>query len=295
MKIKRPFDELMFQGVGYVVVGFFAVMCIIPFMMIISSSMTSETYILRNGYTLIPRDFSIEGYKLIFMAPMTMVRAYGITIFVTVVGTVIGVFIAAMTGYVLQRPDFTWRNPVSFFIFFTTLFNGGLVPWYILITQYLHMKNSVWALIIPSTISVWNILLAKGFIRSIPYAITESAKIDGCGDFKIFMLLIMPLSKPVIATIGLFTALGYWNDWFHAMLFITDKNLYPLQYYLYKLLGDIQEMRRIMEEAGLYFPSFPVESMKMALTVVVTGPIIFLYPFVQKYFIQGLTIGSVKG
>ncbi|MBW7453286.1 carbohydrate ABC transporter permease [Paenibacillus sepulcri] len=263
--------------------------------MIISSSFTSEEYILRNGYSLIPKEFNVEGYRLIFMSPGTIVRSYMVTICVTVVGTALGVFISTMTGYVLQRPDFSWRNRFSFLLFFTTLFNGGLVPWYILITQYLHMRDTIWALIVPSCISVWNILLAKGFIRSIPYAITESAKIDGAGDFKIFISLIFPLSKPVVATIGLFTALMYWNDWFHAMLFITDKQLFPLQYFLYRLLGNIQEMRKVMEESGIYIPSFPVESMKMALTIVVTGPIIFLYPFVQKYFVKGLTIGSVKG
>lgn len=295
MTSKRTIDEKIFLFLSYPVIAFFAVICLIPFVMIISSSFTSEEYILRNGYSLIPKEFNVEGYRLIFMSPGTIVRSYMVTICVTVAGTALGVFISTMTGYVLQRPDFSWRNRFSFLLFFTTLFNGGLVPWYILITQYLHMKDTIWALIVPSCISVWNILLAKGFICSIPYAITESAKIDGAGDFKIFISLIFPLSKPVVATIGLFTALMYWNDWFHAMLFITDKQLFPLQYFLYRLLGNIQEMRKVMEESGIYIPSFPVESMKMALTIVVTGPIIFLYPFVQKYFVKGLTIGSVKG
>ncbi|HZG86362.1 carbohydrate ABC transporter permease [Paenibacillus sp.] len=292
---KKPLDEIVFLALGYPFVAFFALLCLVPFLMIISSSFTREEFILQHGYTLFPREFNLEGYRLIFKTPMTIFQAYGVTMLVTAVGTALGILISTMTGYVLQRPDFSWRNSFSFYLFFTTLFNGGLVPWYILITQYLHLKDTLWALIIPSCVSVWNILLAKGFIRGIPYAITESAKIDGCGDFKIFWLLILPLSKPVIATIGLFTALMYWNDWYHAMLFITDKSLYPLQYFLYKLLGDIQEMRRVMEEAGLYIESFPVESMKMALTIVVTGPIIFLYPFVQRFFLKGLTIGSVKG
>jgi len=224
-----------------------------------------------------------------------LLQSYAVTLFVTAVGTVFGVTISMMTGYVLQRPDFEWRNKFSFFFFFTTLFNGGLVPWYIICVKYFGLKNSIWALVLPTMVSVWNILLAKGFMRSIPFAITESAKIDGAGDLRIFCTLIFPLSKPVMATVGLFTALMYWNDWFHSMVFISNEKLYPLQYFLYKLLGDIQAVRSIMEQSGMYIESFPVESMKMALTVIVTGPIVLLYPFVQKYFVKGLTIGAVKG
>ncbi|MFD2117831.1 carbohydrate ABC transporter permease [Paenibacillus yanchengensis] len=293
--MKISIDEKLFRVVGYPLVAFFALICLLPFILILSSSFNSEQAIVQNGYSFIPQQFSLDGYKVIFENPLVIFRSYGITILITAAGTIASVFISMMTGYVLQRPDFLWRNKLSFFFFFTTLFSGGLVPWYILCVKYLGMKNSLWALILPAMISVWHILLAKGFMRGIPYAISESAKIDGAGDFKIFISLILPLSKPVMATIGLFTALTYWNDWYHSMLFISEERLYPLQYLLYKLLGDIQAIRSIMEQSGLYIESFPVESMKMALTVIVTGPIIFLYPFVQKYFVQGLTIGAVKG
>lgn len=265
------------------------------FFLIIASSFTSESYIIRNGYVLWPKDFSLAAYGLVFRNPMKILRAYGITIFVTVTGTVLSVFINAMAGYVLQREDFKWRNIFSFYFFFTTLFSGGLVPWYILCVKTLHLKNSIWALIVPTLVSVWNIILVKGFMKGIPGEITESAKMDGAGDFRIFVQLILPLSKPVVATIGLFTALAYWNDWYMCMLFIDKSELMNLQYLLYQLMGSVKALRSIASQTSVAVSSMPVESTKMALTIVATGPIILVYPFVQKYFVKGITLGSVKG
>jgi putative aldouronate transport system permease protein len=210
-------------------------------------------------------------------------------------GTFLAVFLATMTGYVLSRKDFPWRNKFSFFFFFTTLFNGGLVPWYMLCVRYLHFKNSYVALILPLMFSVWNMIIAKSFMNGIPSAITESAKIDGANDFVIFIKLIMPLSKPLIATLSLFSALAYWNDWYNCMLFITDEKKFTLQYYLQRMLGSAEAMRLIAEKSGIALPSVPLEGMKMAMTVIATGPIVLLYPFVQKYFVKGLTVGAVKG
>jgi putative aldouronate transport system permease protein len=294
-KKRNPKDVLTFKIIGYPFVIIFALLCLIPFLIVIGSSFTTENSIIRNGYTIIPKEFSIESYITIFKSPEAILRSYGVTIFVTLVGTGLSTFLSLMTGYVLQRKDFPWRNKFSFYFFFTTLFSGGLMPWYILCVRYLNLKDTILALILPSLISVWNILLVKGFVASIPYEITESAKIDGAGDFRIFLRLIWPLSKPVIATIGLFTALGFWNDWYHSMLFINNPNLYSLQYRLFKLINDARALREIAAESGEIIDIVPIESMKMALTVVVIGPIIFLYPFVQRYFIKGLTLGSVKG
>jgi putative aldouronate transport system permease protein len=292
---KQSNDILLFNMIGYSMVIVFSLLCIIPFIMIISSSFTEETYIITNGYTLFPKSFSVEAYSVVFQNPLVILRAYGITLFVTIIGTVLAVYLNTMTGYVLYRKDFKWRNYFSFYFFFTMLFNGGLVPWYILCIKYLGFKNQVIALFIPTLISVWNILLVKGFMMSIPHEITESAKMDGAGDFKIFSRLIIPLSTPVIATIGLFTALFYWNDWFASLIFISNTNLYSLQYLLYNLLASIENLRMVMAQSGMVVEQLPTESMKMALTVIVTGPIILVYPFVQKYFVKGLTIGSVKG
>jgi len=294
---RRPMskDVICFKGIGYPLIFAAAALCLVPFLIVIGSSFTSESYIIRNGYSIWPGDWSLESYQTIFRSPMAIIRAYGVTIFVTVVGTVLSVFLNTMAGYVLQRKDFSWRNKFSFYYFFTTLFSGGLMPWYMLCVKYLHLKDSIWSMILPGLISVWNILLVKGFMGGIPYEMTESAKIDGAGDFSIFLRLIWPLSKPVVATIGLFTALMYWNDWYNSMLFINNSNLYSLQYQLYKLINDARELRRIAEESGIVVDSVPIESMKMALTVVVTGPIVLLYPFIQKYFVKGLTLGAVKG
>ena len=291
----QPADVLLFKGIGYPLIVLFAGLCLAPFLLIVASSLTSESSIIRYGYNLWPREFSLGAYRMIFENPSRILNAYGVTVLVTVTGTVLSVFINAMTGYVLQRKDFRWRNVFSFYFFFTTLFSGGLVPWYILCVKTLGLKNSLWALIIPTLVSVWNIILVKGFMNGIPFEITESAKIDGAGDFRIFLRLILPLAKPVIATIALFTALTYWNDWYMCMLFIDKRELYSLQYLLYQMMGSIQAMREIASQTSVAAVSIPVESTKMALTIVVTGPIIFLYPFVQKYFVKGLTLGSVKG
>lgn len=294
VKVKRQ-DVMWFNVFGYTVVSLFALVCLIPFIMIISSSFTSEAYILRYGYTIIPRDFTVRGYTLALMNPAAILQSYAVTTFVTVSTTVLSVFVCVMTGYVLQRKDFNWRFGFSFFFFFTTLFNGGLVPWYILCIKYLHFKNNILALIIPGIVSVWNILLVKGYMAGIPYEITESAKIDGAGDFRIFVRLILPISKPIVATLALFTAIGTWNDWFGCMIFISDERLFTLQYFLYKLLNSVQVLKSIMERTGREIPNIPVESMKMSLTVIVTGPIILVYPFIQKHFVKGLTLGAVKG
>lgn len=288
-------DVLMFKTVGYIILFVFAILCLIPFLIVIGSSLTSESEIIRSGYSILPKEISLDSYKTIFESPMSILRAYGVTIIVTVAGTALSVFLNTMTGYVLQRKDFEWRNKLSFYFFFTTLFSGGLMPWYILCVQYLHLKDSIFAMILPGIVSVWNILLVKGFMASVPFEVTESAKIDGAGDFKIFLKLIWPLSKPVIATIGLFTALTYWNDWYNSMLFINNDKLYSLQYQLYKLINDAKALRAIAAESGMVVDTLPIESMKMALTVVVTGPILLLYPFVQRYFVKGLTLGAVKG
>ena len=290
-----PKDVLAFKVVGYPLLFLFAVICLIPFLIVIGSSFTSESDIIRNGYTIIPKEWSFESYKTIFDSPMAIIRAYGVTIFVTVVGTALSVFLNTMAGYVLQRKDFAWRNKLSFFYFFTTLFSGGLMPWYILCVNYLHLKDSIWSMILPGVVSVWNILLVKGFMAGIPFEMTESAKIDGAGDFAIFIRLIWPLSTPVIATICLFTALTFWNDWYNSMLFINNNHLYSLQYQLYKLINDAKALREIAAESGMVIDILPIESMKMALTVVVTGPIVLVYPFVQRYFVKGLTLGAVKG
>lgn len=288
-------DQLAVNILAYVLIGIFALICVIPFYLIIAASFTDESSLIRNGYPLIPENFSIQSYLLCLKNPVSILMAYGTTIGVTVVGTFLAVLFATLTGYVLSRKDFPWRNKFSFFFFFTTLFHGGLVPWYLLCVRYLNFRNSYIGLLLPLMFSVWNMIIAKSFMNGIPSAITESAKMDGANDMVIFIRLIMPLSKPLIATLGLFSALAYWNDWYNCMLFITDENMFTLQYYLQRMLGSAEAMRLVAEKSGIALPSIPLESMKMAMTVIATGPIVLLYPFVQRYFVKGLTIGAVKG
>lgn len=288
-------DELAVNIVGCTLIGIFALVCVIPFYLIIVASFTSESSLIRNGYPLFPTSFDLQSYLLCLKNPASILMAYGTTIGVTVVGTILAVLLATMTGYVLSRQDFPWRNKFSFFFFFTTLFNGGLVPWYMLCVRYLGFKNSYMGIILPLMFSVWNMIIAKSFMMGIPAAITESAKIDGANDMVIFVRLILPLCKPLLATLGLFSALAYWNDWYNCMLYITDENMFTLQYYLQRMIGSAEAMRIVAEKSGMALPSIPLEGMKMAMTVIATGPIVLLYPFVQKYFVKGLTIGAVKG
>ncbi|QQZ64238.1 carbohydrate ABC transporter permease [Paenibacillus sonchi] len=289
-------DRLTLSIIGYATLIVLAVFCIVPFLLVVSASLSEESSIIEKGFQLIPSTFSTEAYGLLFKYPAEMLRAYGVTITVTLIGTVLGLFLTSMTAYVLSRRDFKWRGRFSFFFFFTTLFSGGLVPSYLLIINFLHLKDTLLVLILPMLMNVFYIIVMKSFMSSIPDAITESAKIDGAGDFRIFLQLIVPLSKPALATIGLFIALAYWNDWYNALLYISKSELMPLQYYLYKMLGNMDGMRKAMMASGAVVNTdLPTESLKMAMTIVATGPILLAYPFIQKYFVQGLTIGAVKG
>jgi len=287
-------DSRRIEIVAYILIGIFAIICLIPFYLVVIASFTSESSLIKDGYPVIPTSFSLESYALCLKNPTSILLAYANTAGVTLVGTFLAIFMATMTGYVLSRKDFPWRNGYSFFFFFTTLFNGGLVPWYMLCVRYLHFKNSYLGLILPLMFSVWNMIIAKTFMNGIPDAITESAKIDGANDIVIFNKLILPLSKPLIATLGLFSALAYWNDWYNCMLYITDENKFNLQYYLQRMIGSAEALRIVAEKSGIALPSIPLEGMKMAMTVIATGPIVLLYPFVQRYFVKGLTIGAVK-
>ncbi len=291
----RRRDDASLRVISAIFIGLFALTCLFPFYLVLIASFTPESSLIRDGYPVLPKAFDLQSYALCLKNPTSVVLAYGNTIGVTLIGTVLAVFMATMTGYVLSRKDFPYRNKFSFFFFFTTLFNGGLVPWYILCVRYLGMKNSYLALILPLMFSVWNMIIAKSFMNGIPAAITESAKIDGANDMVIFLRLILPLSKPLLATLFLFSALSYWNDWYNCMLFVTNDTMFTLQYYLQRMLGSAQAMKLVAEKSGIALPSVPLEGMKMAMTIIATGPIVLLYPSVQRYFVKGLTIGAVKG
>lgn len=293
--IRADEGTLSYHLIGYVVMSVITILCLIPFWLMLVGSFSDEADILANGFSLWPRAYSLKAYQSIFANGRKIARAYEVTLFVTVVGAGISILATSMTGYVLQRQDFRYRNGLSFFIYFTTLFSGGLVPWYILIIN-LGLKNSVWALILPALMSPWHIMLMRSFIRSIPFEVVEAAKIDGAGDWRIYTSVILPLAKGGLAAVGLFIALKYWNDWYLANLFMNDENGYPLQYLLYQLLSSAEFLKSAAAaNVDVSAVQAPTETLKLATAMVVTGPILLLYPFVQRYFVKGITIGAVKG
>ena len=294
-KIKLSSSSKVFYTVCYAVVTLMTILCLVPFVLLVSASFTSENYIRFHGYSLLPKEFTLKAYEIIFKSPVAILRAYGVSIFITAAGTLLGLIIITMTAYVLSRKDFRYRNSFSFFFYFTTLFNGGMVCTYIFYIQYLHLKDSLWALILPGMFNVFYLLIMRSFVSAIPTALIESAKIDGAGEFRIFLQIVLPLLKSGMATIGLFLALGYWNDWYNAMLYINSEDKYPLQYMLYNMLQKTQALALVASRAGISVADLPSNSLKMAMAVVATGPIILVYPFVQKYFVAGVTVGSVKG
>lgn len=293
--IRKDGTQKAFNIISYVFITIVALLCLLPFIFMISGSFSDESLIRLQGYSILPRGFTLEAYKTIFKFPGKILRAYGVSILVTAVGTGLGMVVLTMAAYVLSRKDFKYRNGFSFYFYFTTLFNGGMISTYIFYIQYLHLKDSIWALILPGILSVFNLLIMRSFISSIPVALIESAKLDGAGEFTIFVKIILPLSKSGLATIGLFMALHYWNDWYNAMLYINSADKYPLQYMLYDLLNQAQSLARIAAQSGIQVENLPTNTIKLAMAVVATGPILLLYPFVQKYFVKGITVGSVKG
>jgi len=299
-KIKKGPDVIALNIIGYLFCGLIALFCLVPFLMILSGSFSSEAAIIKNGFSLLPQDFSLEAYKTVFREPMTVMRAYVNTIGLTIAGTAAGLILQTMTAYVLARKDFEWRNYFSFFFYFTTLFSGGLVPYYILMSNTLNLKDSYLALLLPLLFSVYNLLIMKSYIMAIPESLVDAAKIDGCGEVRTLFKVVIPLIKPALATVGLFIALAYWNDWYNAMLYIKTGSKYPLQYFLYQQVNNIEAYKKLIANNAVSSSiinamSLPTQTLKMALTIVVTGPIILAYPLVQKYFVQGITIGAVKG
>ena len=294
-RIKLDPSTKLLKFISYVIVTLWSVICIFPFVLVISASLSTESIISKEGFGLLPKGFTLSSYEWVFRYPDQILGSYAVTIIMTVCGTVIGLFIIAMTGYALQRKDFPFRNAISFFIYFTTLFSAGMVPTYLWVSK-LGLRGSYMAVFLQLLMSPWLIVLMKNFAKSVPYEITESGKIDGAGDFRIFISLIFPMLKPALATVGLFLALGYWNEWYQSSLYLGSSVKYkPLQYYLYGIINQANALKSSVAGANVTITDLPTNTLKMATAVVATGPIVFLYPFVQKYFISGITVGAVKG
>ena len=273
--------------------------CILPLLLVIMVSLTDEQSLIQNGYSFFPHKFGLGGYEYIFKKGSAILNAYGISIFVAVAGTLCSTLVIALYAYPLSRQNFKYRNGFTAFVFITMLFSGGLVPWYIMYTQVLRIGNTIPVLIIPYLMNAWYVLIMRTFYKgAIPEELLESARIDGASEYRIFFTIALPLSTAGLATVGLFSTLTYWNDWYLPLIFIRDDKLYNIQYLLKSILENVAFLARMSTQVatlGTAIKDLPSETMRMAVSVIAVGPIILAYPFFQRFFVKGLTIGAVKG
>lgn len=293
---KRKKPQIFLHAISII----YVISCIIPFIIIFSASLTHPLELSERGFGLWPNRVDTSAYRVIFEHPDTIIRSYGVTIITTVLTVFFGLFFMSMAAYTLSRKNCSFRRLLSFFFFFTMLFSGGLVPSYIWITQYLHLQDTIWVMIIPSLVNVFHIIMIRTFFQKLPESLYESAKIDGSSEFRIYFQIALPLSVPVLATVAFFNTMGKWNDWSTALYFINVQKLYPLQYLLYKIQKDIQTLLIAMDfntsgMGGIDIKDIPGENLLMAMAIVAIGPMLVIFPLFQKYFVSGLTVGSVKG
>ncbi|OWR31444.1 sugar ABC transporter permease [Saccharibacillus sp. O23] len=298
---KRDYNAIspLWNVLFNIIVGLFAFSCVFPFLFVIMISLTDEQTLALEGFSLWPSRFSTEAYRYIFQAGNDLLISFGVTLSVTVIGTLLTLALVTTYAYALSRRSFEFRGFFSFLAFFTMLFSGGMVPGYIVMTQFLHLQNTIWALILPLSLSAFSIIVMRTFFQTtVPDEVIESAKIDGAGEFRAFFSIVLPISLPGIATIGLFSALGYWNDWFNALLYYNKPELTPpLQYLLMRIEKNMDFLTQNAKYLGNFdaAAALPTETVRMAMVVLATLPIVMAYPFFQRYFVQGLTVGSVKG
>lgn len=289
-----------FQVFAHIVMVILALCCILPFILLIMSSLTEEQELIRSGYSLIPKKFSLESYLYMFRSSNKIFRAYGVTILSTLVGTVCGLSMTILMAYPLSRRDLPGRNIMAFYVFFTMLFSGGLVPTYIMYTRYITISNTIWALILPSLLvnAFYVIMMRTYFTTNIPDAVVEAARIDGAGEWRILLTIVIPMSVPMVATMTLLIGLSYWNDWKNGLYYLQrNKSLYSIQVLLNDMLRDVQALKSGLDAASAaeITQNMPSVGIKMAIAVIGVLPVLIVYPFFQKYFVKGITIGAVKG
>lgn len=274
-----------------------SILFLVPMVLVISASLTDELTLANGGYSLFPAKFSLMAYQFIVQDPYRILNAYSVTIAVTTIGTLLGLLLMSMLAYALSRKDFGWRKPISFFIFFTMLFNGGLVPTYYMVTQVLHLKNTLLVLILPYLIIPWYVFLLRTFFSSLPHELIEAARIDGASELRIFFQIVLPLSTPVLATVGLFMTLMYWNDWWLSLLYISEPKLFSLQYLLYSIMRNAEFLSsgKAIYTGMLTGVKIPTQTLRMAMVVVAMGPIAIVFLSLQRYFVRGMLVGSIKG
>ena len=269
---------------------------VIPLLYIVSISFTTDAEIANHGYRIIPLQWSTTAYDYLFRTPGQLLRSYGVSILVTIAGTVASLLLTTLLAYTLARQDYRYRNIVSFFVFFTMLFNGGLVSTYIFMTRYLQLKDNLLVLILPYLVNAWFVLLMRSFIATLPLSLVESAKLDGAGEWRTFFSIILPLAKPALAAIGLMIAFTYWNDWWLSLLYLDNMNLIPLQFMLYRIMSNVSYLTtQLSMSVSVDLRDIPTESSRMAMCIMAAGPMLIIFPFFQKHFVRGITVGALKG
>jgi putative aldouronate transport system permease protein len=279
------------QVLMHLVAALISLSALIPFVISISASLSSEKSLAKFGYSLFPRELSTAAYQLIWKAPEELIRSYGVTLFVTVVGTLLSLLVMTPFAYALSREDFRLRSFFSLYMFVTMVFSGGLVPWYLLIKQYLHLDNTIWVMIIPFLVNGFTVIILRSNFSSLPQEIVDAAKIDGAGEWRILGQIAVPMTAPTIAALGIFIALGFWNTYYPALLFIDERILYPLQYTLYILQTNLEMFQKNPNITGI---SIPVVSLRYAMVVLISFPVVFFVLFFQKYFVKGVYLGGMK-
>jgi len=292
----KPVTNMVFNALMIVL----CLVCILPILLVVAISLTDESSLREHGYRLVPGLVSLEGYAFLFRNQGLILRALGVSVFITVVGTSLGVVLNSLMGYVLSRREYKLRKFLVWLVFVPMVFSGGLVATYFIVSQFLRLSDTVWVLILPLAVSSFNVILCKTFFRAtIPDSLVESAKMEGASQFRIFFSIVFPLSLPVLATVGLFMSFAYWNDWFTAMLYIDNPSLLSLQAYLNRLLADINFLAQNAARMGMsqaqLLAAMPREAARMAIVIVAILPIACAYPFFQRYFVSGLMIGAIKG
>ena len=294
--IRQSKNDRWAKIVAYVIVGLFGLICLYPLLLTVTVSFTPEDVINKDGFRLIPSEFTLDTYTYIFAhSGARILKSYGVTILVTVVGTMGSMLVTCMIAYAISLREMKYRNVIAFICNFTSIFSAGLIPWYVVCTNWYGLRNNIFALILPPLFSVWSMFLMRTYFKAISPSLYDAAKIDGAGHMTIFFRIAMPLSVTALLTVGLMYALNYWNDCWHALMFVDDRDLYPLQYYLYSIVSNVNAVSSGRVPAGAAANiRLPAETVKMAVTIITIGPILFGYPFIQRYFVRGIMTGAVK-
>jgi len=295
-KIKKPIGDRVFTFIAYAVCVLFAAACTYPLLLVLAVSFSKEYYVGLYGYRLIPYEVSLETYQFIFRTSgLDFLRSFGMSVAVLVCGTGVSLLVTIPLAYALSQKRVKYRNAISFFCYFTSIFSAGLIPWYVTIVRVYKLSNSFMALVLPYCVSVFFLFVLRASFAQLPDEVLEAAKIDGAGELAVLTQVVLPLSVTPIVTIGFLYALQYWNDWYLTLLFISRREMFPLQFRLYSVLSNTEGLSAAQQQSMAGYMQVPAETVKMATTVLTIAPIVLLYPFVQRYFVQGITIGAVKG